>query len=151
MNLSESKSQTNLTETSEQTSEVEADVTISANAMDEYYQLKKSIFLVAIASTVIISVIVCLTYSATTAASYFVGSCVGIIYLRMLAKDVEKVSGDNARVSSGRLALFAGMIIIAAKWEQLELLPVFLGFLTYKISIILSILPNSSFAVEKSD
>ncbi len=133
------------------TPENEEGKAVTSNSMDEYYQLKKSIFFVTLAATGVITLLVYLSYSLTTALSYFIGACVGIIYLRMLAKDVEKVSGSNPRTGSGRLALFAGMIIVATQWDKLEVLPIFLGFLTYKLAIIFYILPNTLLATQESD
>ena len=122
----------------------------SSDSMDEYFQLKKSIFFVTLAATGIISVLVYISYSLDTALSYLLGAIVGIVYLRMLAKDVEKVSYSNRRTGAGRLALFAGMIIIATQWDRLEVLPVFLGFLTYKFTIIFYILPNTLLRTQSS-
>jgi ATP synthase protein I len=124
---------------------------VTGNSMDEYYQLKKSIFFVTLAATGIISLLVYLSYSLTTALSYLIGACVGIIYLRMLAKDVEKVSGNNPRTGSGRLALVAGMIIVATQWDKLEVLPIFLGFLTYKFTIIFYVIPTTLLETQRSD
>lgn len=86
--------------------------------------------------TGILFLIVWIAFSLNIALSYLVGACVGIVYLRMLAKDVEKINSDSRRVSSGRLAIFAGMIVLATRLEQLSVFPVFLGFLTYKLAII---------------
>ncbi|MBV5261677.1 ATP synthase subunit I [Synechococcus moorigangaii CMS01] len=119
--------------------------------MDEYYQLKKSIFFVTLAISGAIALLVWYFYSAQTAVSYLIGAAVGIIYLRMLARSVEKISSTNPKAGSGRLALFAGLIIIATRLEQLEILPVFLGFLTYKLAIITYILPNSLLFADKAD
>ncbi|MEB3224888.1 MAG: ATP synthase subunit I [Synechococcus sp.] len=119
--------------------------------MDEYYQLKKSIFFVTLAASGAIALMVWYFYSAQTAVSYLIGAGVGIIYLRMLARSVEKISSDNPKTGSGRLALFAGMIILATRLEQLEILPTFLGFLTYKLAILIYVLPNSLFVADKSD
>ena len=124
---------------------------VNSDSMDEYYQLKKSIFFVTLAVTAVIFLLVYVSYSQITALSYLIGAIVGIIYLRMLAKDVEKVSYSNPRTGSGRLALFAGMIIVATQWDKLEVLPIFLGFLTYKLAIIFYILPNSLFTARNSD
>lgn len=121
---------------SEPVSEAIRDEKRTNHSMEEYYTLKKSIFLVTLSMTGIIFLVVWVSFSLNIAISYLLGACVGIIYLRMLAKDVEKINSDNRRVSSARLAIFAGMIILAARLDQLFILPVFLGFLTYKIAII---------------
>jgi ATP synthase protein I len=107
-----------------------------SNSMDEYYKLRQSIFLVTLSLTAVIFFVVWVSLSLNIALSYLLGACVGIVYLRMLAKDVEKISSEAQRVSSGRLAVFVGVIVLSARWDQLSIMPVFLGFLTYKIAII---------------
>ncbi|BAW95815.1 ATP synthase subunit I [[Synechococcus] sp. NIES-970] len=142
MNSSESQSQPESPKLSDTTSGSEG-TPASAAAMDEYYQLKRSIFFVTLAISGAIALMVWYFYSAQTAVSYLIGAGVGIIYLRMLAKSVEKISSANPRTGSGRLALFVGLIVIATQLEQLEVLPAFLGFLTYKLAILVYVLPNS--------
>lgn len=151
MNSSETDSQPTILPNHSDATADESGSSVSTNPMDEYYQLKKSIFFVTLATTGIIFLLVYLTYSLAIALSYLIGACVGIMYLRMLAKDVEKISGNNPRVGSGRLALFAGLIIIATQWDQIQVLPAFLGFLTYKIAILFYVLPNSLLTAQKSE
>jgi ATP synthase protein I len=71
------------------------------------------------------------------ALSYLVGAAFGVVYLRMLSKKVEKIGTGNAGLSSARLALIAIPIIVATRWETLHILPIFLGFLTYKVAIVI--------------
>ncbi|WP_255447995.1 ATP synthase subunit I [Picosynechococcus sp. PCC 11901] len=149
VNSSESQSQSDIPNSSNSTLENNGD-SASNTPMDEYYQLKQSIFFVTLAISGAIALLVWYFYSAQTAVSYLIGAGVGIIYLRQLAKSVEKISSTNPRTGSGRLALFIGLIVIATQLEQLEILPAFLGFITYKLAIIVYVLPNSLLTADKT-
>ena len=64
------------------------------------------------------------------------GAVAGVVYLRLLAKDVDKIGNESSKLSPNRLALFIGLMVVAAKWHELQILPVFLGFLTYKAALL---------------
>ena len=109
---------------------------ITDNSMTEYYQLKQNLLLVTLGLTAIIFVSVWIAYSLNTSLNYLLGACVGIVYLGMLAREVEKIGSAKKGVGSTRLALIAGVIIVATQQQQLQIVPIFLGFLTYKAAII---------------
>jgi len=111
--------------------------------MREFYKLQENLLLVSLILTGIIFVSVWLTYSLAIALNYLLGACVGVVYLRMLGKDVEKIGGGKRRLSSNRLALVAVLLIVATQWHQLQIIPVFLGFLTYKAAIIVYIIQTT--------
>lgn len=54
----------------------------------------------------------------------------------MLAKDVDRIGNESVKLSLDRQALVVVLMLVAAKWHQLQILPVFLGFLTYKAALI---------------
>ena len=120
----------------------------SDRAMGEYFRLQQNLLLVTVAFTAFIFVSVWLTYSLHIALNYLIGACVGVVYLRMLAKSVAELGRERKKLGSGRLAIFIGLIVFATQYQQLEIVPVFLGFLTYKAALIAytlwtSFLPDS--------
>jgi ATP synthase protein I len=129
----------------------EADSTDSEpNAsMQEYFQLQQELVVTTLALTGIIFISVWIVYSLNIALNYLLGACTCVVYLKMLAKDVERLGTQKQRLSKTRLAVFIGLIIVATRVNQLQILPIFLGFLTYKAAVIAymlrtTLLPNNS-------
>jgi ATP synthase protein I len=106
------------------------------NSMTEYYQLQKTLLLLTLVLTGIMFGPIWYFYSLNIALNFLLGALGSVVYLRFLAKDVEKLSQEQQRVSSKGLGFFIILMIVAIKWQQLHILPVFLGFLTYKVAII---------------
>ncbi|HEY9673542.1 MAG TPA: ATP synthase subunit I [Waterburya sp.] len=106
------------------------------SSMQEYYQLKRTLVLVTLTLIGIIFICVWIFYSLDIALNYLLGACTGMVYLRMLARDVEGLSSDNKRLSKARFAVFIGLIIVATRWHDLHVVPIFLGFMTYKATLL---------------
>jgi len=108
-----------------------------SGSMQEFYQLYQELVLGTLALTGIVFVCVWLFYSLPIALNYLLGACTGVVYLRMLAKDVEGLGRGKKQLSQTRLALLIGLILLASQWNQLKIMPIFLGFLTYKAALII--------------
>lgn len=108
--------------------------------MGEYRQLKRELFVITLAVTAVAFVTVALAYELRVALNYLLGAVAGVVYLRLLAKDVDRIGNESSKLSLNRLALFVGLMLVAAKWHQLQILPVFLGFLTYKAALLVYLL-----------
>jgi ATP synthase protein I len=121
-------------------STLEQSSVMSDNSMDEYQNLKLELYLITVGVTIVAFIAVATTYGLRIALNYLLGAVAGVVYLRLLARDVDRIGNGNIRLSPNRLAMFVVLIIVAAKWHQLQVLPVFLGFLTYKAAILIYLL-----------
>lgn len=104
--------------------------------MQEYYQLQQNLLKVTLILTGVIFVSVWIFYSLNIALNYLIGACTGVVYLKMLARNVEQLGRQRQQVGKTQLAIFAAVIILASQLNQLAIVPIFLGFLTYKAAII---------------
>lgn len=105
--------------------------------MQEYHQLQEELLILTVILTGVIFVTVCFFYPLNIALNYLLGALGSVVYLRMLAKDVEKLGRQQQRLSKTRLAILIGLIVVATQIDKLSIMPIFLGFLTYKAALIL--------------
>jgi len=108
----------------------------SGESMQEYYALQRELLWTTLVLALAIFAVVCFTRSLATALSYLLGAMTGLLYLRQLGKAVERIGTENNRLGKSRLGLFIVLVVLASRWQQLELLPTLLGFLTYKVAVL---------------
>lgn len=125
--------------------------TIQADSMQDYYQLQRTLMLLSIVITGITFICVWIFYSLHLALNYLLGAFVGIVYLGILGREVEKVGTSQQKLGKKGLILFAATIIVASQWQTLYIVPVFLGFLTYKVAIVAYTIQNVMVSAQKSD
>lgn len=109
-----------------------AETSAKSDSMNEFYGLQRSLLLAVVGTSAVVFAGIWFTYSLNIALNYFLGAAVGILYLRMLAKDVEKLGVTKDKLGKTRLVPLLVVVVAATQVEHLELLPVILGFLTYK-------------------
>ncbi len=128
------------TPTTEEDTQKNSEQSTPSESMREFYQLYKELLLITFALTTVIFVSVWVFYSLNIALSYLLGACTGLLYVRMLAKDVERLGNEKLQLSKNRFALLVVLILIASRWNQLQILPIFLGFLTYKATLLIYVI-----------
>jgi len=106
------------------------------NSMDEYFSLVLELNQIMLVLTGIVFGGVWYCYSLNIALNYLLGACIGFVYLRMLAKNVEQLGQSRMGIGKARLALIVGALIISTRVDQLSFLLIFLGFLTYKAALL---------------
>ncbi|XGV99842.1 MAG: ATP synthase subunit I [Leptolyngbya sp. BL-A-14] len=109
-------------------------------SMQEYYQLQKELLVTTLVLTGLIFITVAFFYPINIALNYLLGACTGVVYLKVLARNVEQLGTSKKQVGKSQLAIFIGLIIVATQWNQLQVLPIFLGFLTYKGTLLVYML-----------
>jgi ATP synthase protein I len=109
----------------------------SSDSMADFYQLRKELLLITLGLTVVIFPCVWLAYDLNIALNYLLGGMTGVAYLRLLARNIERLGSSSANVGKSHTAVILGVLIVATKFNQLHILPVFLGFLTFKATLLI--------------
>lgn len=116
------------------------------DSMKEFYQLRNNLIIGTVIIAIVAFLLVWFFYSLSTSLNYLLGACFSIVYVSLLAREVERVGVNKKKVGATRLAIFLGLMIVATQRQQLQVLPIFLGFLSYKAAIIFYILPTTLLA-----
>jgi ATP synthase protein I len=124
---------------SEDTADVREDLPTQrlGDSMEDFYGLTRELLLMTAIASGILFLLVWWKWGINTAASYLVGAAGSLLYVRLLAREVASIGTGNTKIGGTRLALFVALMLVALKWDVLQFLPVFLGFLTYKAALLI--------------
>jgi len=102
---------------------------------NDYFKLQLAIFSLTFLFSLFITVLACIFISLKFGLSIFIGSVVGIFYLRLLAKSIGNLGKSTSGVSKAQLLLPVCLFIFASKNEFIEIFPAIIGFFLYKPSL----------------
>lgn len=105
--------------------------------MGDYARLQQRLMLATAVISLVALLVALVGFNAAVACSLLVGSCAGVLYLRLLSRSVARLGGGSRQVGRFQLVVPVLLIVAAAKFPQLDLLPAFIGFLLYKPALIL--------------
>ena len=112
----------------------------SGDLSAEYVLLQLRIFRINLVVTAFAAVVSILFVDLNAAISLLLGACSGIIYLRLLAKNIGSLGKSSSSVGKVQLIVPAALVLVVAKVPDLHLLPSLVGFLLYKPSLIIQFL-----------
>ena len=102
---------------------------------NDFFKLQIAIFSLTFLFSLVVTILSCIFISLKFGLSIFIGSIVGIFYLRLLAKSIGNLGKSSSGVSKFQLLLPVCLFIFACKNEFIEILPAIIGFFLYKPSL----------------
>ena len=102
---------------------------------NDFFNLQLAIFSLTFLFSLLITMGSCVFLSIKFGLSIFIGSIVGIFYLRLLAKSIGNLGKSSTGVSKLQLLLPVCLFIFASKNEFIEIFPAIIGFFLYKPSL----------------
>jgi len=107
------------------------------NGMESFARLQVRLMLATVIVSVVAILFAAFYFDLFVARSLLVGAVAGLFYLRLLARSVARLGGGSRQVGRFQLVVPIVLIVSAARFPQLDLLPAFVGFLLYKPALIL--------------
>lgn len=107
------------------------------NGMESFARLQVRLMLATVIVSVVAILFTAFYFDLLVARSLLVGAVAGLFYLRLLARSVARLGGGSRQVGRFQLVVPIVLIVSAARFPQLDLLPAFVGFLLYKPALIL--------------
>ncbi len=99
---------------------------------DDFFSLQLALFCITLILSIVITIISCIFINFSFGLSVFIGSIIGILYLRLLSKSIGNLGKTSSGISKVQLLLPVCLFIFASKNEFIEILPSIIGFFLYK-------------------
>tara|TARA_Y100001978_G_scaffold70686_1_gene63488 strand:+ start:255 stop:731 length:477 start_codon:yes stop_codon:yes gene_type:complete len=99
---------------------------------DDFFSLQLALFCLTLLLSFFISIVSFIFINFSFSLSIFIGSIIGIFYLRLLAKSIGNLGKTSSGISKVQLLLPVCLFIFASRNEFIEILPSLIGFFLYK-------------------
>ena len=99
---------------------------------DDFFSLQLALFCLTLFLSIVTSIVACIFINFSFGLSVFIGSIIGILYLRLLAKSIGNLGKTSSGISKVQLLLPLCLFIFASKNGLIEILPSMIGFFLYK-------------------
>ena len=99
---------------------------------DDFFSLQLALFSLTLILSIVITIVSCIFVNFSFGISIFIGSIIGILYLRLLAKSVGNLGKTSSGISKVQLLLPVCLFIFASRNEMIEILPSIIGFFLFK-------------------
>ena len=99
---------------------------------DDFFSLQLALYCLTLSLSIVITILTCIFINLSFGLSIFIGSIIGILYLRLLAKSIGNLGKTSSGISKVQLLLPVCLFIFASRNELIEILPSIIGFFLYK-------------------
>ena len=99
---------------------------------DDFFSLQLALFCLTLILSIVITIVSCIFINFSFGLSVFIGSIIGILYLRLLAKSIGNLGKTSSGISKVQLLLPVCLFIFASRNEFIGILPSLIGFFLYK-------------------
>jgi ATP synthase protein I len=106
------------------------------DSMRQFADYQRKLMVITAVLGIAVALCVWPVYGINAAVSFLLGSAVGTAYFGLLGRHVERLGKGRDRLGQLRFLVVAVTFILALRWEVLDFLPTFLGFLTIKVAIL---------------
>ncbi|KAJ1688395.1 hypothetical protein LUZ63_019785 [Rhynchospora breviuscula] len=139
---------------------------LAAQSMQQYNKLKEKLQILTLGIGGIGVVSAYFSYSPEIAASFGAGLAGSLVYIRMLGRTVDSMASSSGGLMRGavgqpRLLVPVALVMIYNRWNEilvpqyglmhLELIPMLVGFFTYKVSTFIQAIDDAVSVAKKPE
>ncbi|MEB3350599.1 MAG: ATP synthase subunit I [Cyanobacteriota bacterium] len=106
------------------------------NGMEDFRRLQQRLYVATSLASALAVVVTLVIFDWATALNLLLGAFAGLLYLRLLARSVSRLGPGERSVGKLQLLVPIVLVLAAARFPQLRILPCLIGFLLYKPALI---------------